>query len=362
MWSLGGLENQLLARFITVNFSSNNFKYSFCVRLGILLLLTASALAQVEVLDSGTKESLRGVSIFDQKTIWASGTHGTYLITTDGGKTWNLGKVPGAGDLDFRGVKTFRSEAFLLASGAGDKSRIYHLRAGKQWELQFTNHDPNGFFDCMAFLDRFHGIVVGDPVNGKFQILLTQDGGRTWRFSDPQKLPPALPGEGAFAASNTCIAVNGTEAWFATGGGAARVFISNDAGESWSVADTPIGHGSPSQGIFSIAFKDSLDGVIAGGDYKNPDQSGSNLATTDDGGKTWKAATPPQTKFFSGIAYVLEGSSADTLITVGSSTTAFSKDGLRSWSFFLPTGFNSVEWKAGAIIAVGAEGKIAKIH
>jgi photosystem II stability/assembly factor-like uncharacterized protein len=333
------------------------------VRLGILLLLAASALAQVEVLDSGTKESLRGVSIFDQRTIWASGTHDTYLVTTDGGKTWNVGKVPGAQDLDFRGVKAFHSEAFLLASGPGDRSRIYHLRVGKQWELQFTNHDANGFFDCMAFFDRLHGIVVGDPVNGKFQILLTADGGRTWRYSDPQKMPPAIPGEGAFAASNTCIAVNGTKAaWFATGGGAARVFTSDDAGESWSVADTPIVHGSPSQGIFSIAFKDSLDGVIAGGDYKNPDQGGSYLATTGDGGKTWKPATPPQTRFFSGIAYVLGGSDATGLITVGSSATGFSKDGLHSWSFFLPAGFNSVEWKAGAIYAVGADGKIAKIN
>jgi len=320
-------------------------------------------LAQVEVLDSGTKESLRGVSIFDQKTIWASGTHDTYLVTTDGGKTWNVGKVPGAQDLDFRGVKAFHSEAFLLASGPGDKSRIYHLRVGKQWELRFTNHDANGFFDCMAFFDRLHGIVVGDPVNGKFQILLTADGGRTWRYSDPQKMPPAIPGEGAFAASNTCLAVNGTKAaWFATGGGAARVFISNDAGESWSVADTPIVHGSPSQGIFSIAFKDSLDGVIAGGDYKNPDQGGSNLAATDDGGKTWKLATPPETKFFSGIAYILGGSDAAGLISVGSSVTGFSKDGLHSWSFFLPAGFNSIEWKAGAIYAVGADGKIAKIN
>lgn len=328
-------------------------EYSFCVRLGILLLLTASALAQVEVLDSGTKESLRGLSIFDQKTIWASGTHGTYLLTTDGGKKWNVGKVPGAGDLDFRGVKAFHSEAFLLASGPGDKSRIYHLRLGKQWELQFTSHDASGFFDCMAFPDRLHGIVVGDPVEGKFQILLTDNGGKTWHYSDPQKMPPATPGEGAFAASNTCIAVNGArDAWFATGGGAARVFLTHDAGESWSVADTPVVHGSPSQGIFSIAFEDSLHGVIAGGDYKNPDQGGSNLATTDDGGKTWKVATPPETKFFSAIAYVLGGNGAKGWITVGASATAFSPDGLRSWSFFLPAGFNSVEWKAGAIYAV----------
>src|SRR5439155_24926179 len=111
----------------------------------------------------------------------------------------------------------------------------------------FTNQEAKGFFDCMAFTDPKHGIVVGDPVNGKFQILRTHDGGKTWQYSDPQKMPPATEGEGAFAASNSCIATNGTQdVWFATGGSAARVFHSSDAGDSWTVSDTPIPHGAPS--------------------------------------------------------------------------------------------------------------------
>lgn len=332
------------------------------MRAACALLLGLSALAQVQLLDSHTKESLRGVSIVDQKIIWASGTHGTYLFTKDGGKTWAVGTVPGAGDLDFRGVKAFRSEAFLLASGNGEKSRVYHRRLGRPWELQFTNHDPNGFFDCMAFLDPLHGMVVGDPVNGKLQILLTENGGKTWRYSDPAKMPPAVAGEGAFAASNTCIAVNGMkDAWFATGGPVARVFASHDGGESWTVADTPIVHGSPSQGIFSIAFKDALHGVIAGGDYKNPEHGGANLASTDDGGKTWKLAMLPETKFFSAIAYVPSRPHNDSIVAVGSGVTGFSRDSLRSWSLFLPNGFNAVESKPSVVVAVGSDGKISKI-
>lgn len=330
---------------------------------GLFLLLAASALAQVQPLDSHSKESLRGVSIFDQGDAWASGTHGTYLVTKDGGASWTVGKVPGADDLDFRGVKLFHNEAFLLASGTGEKSRIYHLRLGKPWELQFTNHDPAGFFDCMAFFDRMHGIVVGDPVNGKFQILRTQDGGRSWQYSNPKDMPAALESEGAFAASNTCIAVNGSSnVWFATGGPAARVFHSPDSGQTWSVSDTPIVHGAPSQGIFSIAFRDSLHGTIAGGDYKSPEQGGANLAVTDDGGKTWKAVELPQMKFFSGAAYITGGANAGTLVVVGSSATAISKDDLHSWSAFLPDGFNAADSKLGIVFAVGADGKIAKIQ
>jgi photosystem II stability/assembly factor-like uncharacterized protein len=331
------------------------------MRVAIVLFLATAAFAQWQPLESHTTENLRGVSIFDRDNIWASGTNGTYLVIKDGGKTWHLGKVPGAESLDFRGVKAFKSEVFLLAAGPGDKSRIYHLRTAKQWELQFTNHEPKGFFDCMVFTDTKHGIVVGDPVNGKFQILRTHDGGRTWQYSDPQKMPAAIEGEGAFAASNSCIATNGTQhIWFATGGSAARVFHSSDAGESWTVSDTPIGHGAPSQGIFSIGFRDVLHGVIAGGDYQHPDQSGTaDVAGTDDGGKTWKLAEIAPQKYFSAIAYV--GGTAPGIVAVGSAASGFSKDGLHSWAFFSSEGFNAVESKQGVTYAVGAQGKIARL-
>lgn len=335
--------------------------YPCLMRLTIILLLTTTAFAQWQPQPSHTTESLRGVSVFDRDIIWASGTHGTYLTTQDGGKTWNLGKVPGADSLDFRGVKEFKGEAFLLAAGPGEKSRIYHLRAGKQWELHFTNQEAKGFFDCMAFSDPQHGTVVGDPVNGRFQVLRTHDSGKTWQYVDPQKIPAAMDGEGAFAASNSCIATDGTQdIWFATGGSAARVFHSRDAGNTWTVSDTPIVHGAASQGIFSIAFRDSLHGVIAGGDYKNPEQAGPNIAITGDGGRTWKLADVTPQKFFSAVTYV--GGTNPGMIAVGSAAAGWSGDELHTWNYFLTDGFNAVESKQGVVYAVGANGKIAKFQ
>ena len=330
------------------------------MRLAVVLLLTTTATAQWQKQASGTTESLRGISIFDRDDVWASGTRGTYLMTRDGGKTWNVGNVPGAESLDFRGVKVFRKDVFLLASGTGDKSRIYHLRMGKQWALQFTNQEPKGFWDCMVFADERHAVVIGDPVNGKFQILRTRDGGETWQYVDPNHIPPALEGEGAFAASNSCITSNGSEnIWFATGGAAARVFHSADAGESWTVSDTPVIHGGASQGIFSIAFRDSLHGVVSGGDYQHPEQTGAHLAITDDGGKTWKLADAIPQKFLSSVAYV--GGTNPGIVAVGPATTGFSLDQLHSWSFRLPDGFNAVDSKQGVTYVVGANGKLGRI-
>jgi photosystem II stability/assembly factor-like uncharacterized protein len=180
----------------------------------ILLLAAATAFAQTspQTRISRITENLRGVSAVSEKIAWASGTHGTYLRTIDG-KIWIPDHVPDADSLDFRGVIAFSAdEAFLMSSGPGDQSRIYHTTdAGRHWQLQFTNPNPKGFFDSMVFWDRTHGIILGDPIPDetgklKFELLVTDDG-QTWTPIPPSQLPPALEGEAAFAASNTCLAI-----------------------------------------------------------------------------------------------------------------------------------------------------------
>jgi photosystem II stability/assembly factor-like uncharacterized protein len=308
----------------------------------IIVFLIAIALAQPspQTQSSNTKEGLRGVSAVSREIAWASGTHGTYLRTTDAGRNWIPEQVLGAESLDFRAVVAFSAdEAFLMSAGPGDQSRIYHTTdIGRHWQLQFTNTNPKGFFDSMVFWDRTHGIVLGDPIPDdtgklKFELLITTDG-QTWTHIPPAHLPPAIEGEGAFAASNTCLAIlnmsvipsaarewksgasvpregldkEGASApdpniWFATGGKAARVFHSADRGQTWQVFDTPITHGPDSAGIFSIAFRDATHGVIAGGDYKHPEQDGPNLAFTADGGKTWKLSEIFPQSYYSAVAY-----------------------------------------------------------
>jgi photosystem II stability/assembly factor-like uncharacterized protein len=284
----------------------------------VLLFLATAAFPQTapQTHLSRTTESLRGVSAVSRQIAWASGTHGTYLRTTDG-RIWIPDQVPGAESLDFRAVVAFSAdEAFLMSAGPGDQSRIYHTAdRGRHWQLQFTNTNPKGFFDSMAFWDSTHGIVLGDPIPDetnkeagklKFELLMTNDG-QTWTHIPPAQLPPAMEGEGAFAASNTCLAIldssHDSNIWFATGGKAARVFHSPDRGQTWQVFDTPILHGPDSAGIFSIAFRDANHGVVAGGDYKHPDQDGPNLAFTNDAAKTWTLSKITPQSFYSAVAY-----------------------------------------------------------
>lgn len=297
------------------------FLRQFLMRLLLLLVLLSYATAQpaLHTQISHTTESLRGVSAVSPQIAWASGTHGTYLRTTDGGSTWIPAQVPDATALDFRAVVAFSAaEAFLMSAGPGDQSRIYHTAdGGRHWQLQFTNTNPKGFFDSMAFWDSKHAVVLGDPVpdtNGKlrFELLGTEDG-QNWRPLPASQLPEAIEGEGAFAASNSCIAMlpsnKDPNIWFATGGKVARVFHSPDRGQTWKVFDTPIIHGPDSAGIFSTVFRDALHGMIAGGDYKHPNDDVDNLAFTNDGGKTWSLEHNDDARgFLSAVAYLSQKS------------------------------------------------------
>lgn len=311
---------------------------------------------------SGTQARLRGVSAVSDKIAWASGANGTCLKTTDGGATWQLLKVPGAESLDFRDVDAFDANtAYLLSIGEGDKSRIYKTTdGGRNWQLQFTNRNSKAFFDAMAFWDAKRGVAISDPVDGHLLIIKTTDGGATWTEVPAANIPPALPNEAAFAASGTCITVQGrSNAWIATGGGAARVFRSMDGGNTWQVAATPIISGGQATGNFSIAFKDARNGVIVGGDYTKESEARDNAAVTSDGGRTWALTKSLPGGFRSGVVYV-RAAKALAIFAVGPKGTDYSLDNGASWTSLGAGGYHAVGFAGATAWAVGEGGRVGK--
>jgi photosystem II stability/assembly factor-like uncharacterized protein len=326
------------------------------------LAVPSLALAQTfTLIASNTSENLRGLSIVSPRVIWASGTHGTYLRSLDGGETWAAHQVPGTEALDFRDVEAFGAEeAYLLAAGPGEASRIYKTTdGGNQWALQFTNPDPRGFYDCMAFWDPTHGIAVGDPVDGAFELISTDDGGAHWAALPAASRPRSLAAEGAFAASGSCLVVQGqNDVWFVTGGDASRVFHSNNRGQTWSAADTPVMHQGSSAGIFSIALGSPGFAVVGGGDYQHPDQPGVKLAYTEDGGLTWTASSLSPQSFVSAVK--LE--SGRNLLALGSAHAGYTTDIKdQHWMAFWDLSLNAVAYAGpGVAFGVGPKGAIVR--
>lgn len=348
-----------------------------------LIFFAVIANAQWTKQNVDTKASFRGLSVVSEKIIWASGTGGTVIKTTDGGKNWSVMKVPDADKLDFRDIEAFDAEtAYILSIGEGESSRIYKTTdGGKTWKMQFKNTNPKAFFDAIAFWDKTHGIAMSDPVDGKFLLYITEDG-ETWKILSPKGIilkdsdkeirvisnmhgPPAyldafaMEGTAAFAASGTCIITRGkSEVYLVTGGSAANVFSSYNRGQSWHFANSPIISGMPSTGIFSIAMRDSRNGVIVGGNYEKPNEINNNLAFTTDGGKTWNLSKGLN-GYRSGVAYI----DKKTIIAVGSSGSDISNDGGKSWKNLDKENYNAVTSKGKkAIWAVGANGLVSKFE
>jgi photosystem II stability/assembly factor-like uncharacterized protein len=314
---------------------------------------------------TGSAAQFRGLDAVSRDVAWLGGSDGSVLRTVDGGRHWRDVSPADSTGLLFRDVEAFdRDHALVLAIGEGEASRVYRTDdGGRTWSRTFTNTDPAAFYDCMAFFDHKRGLAMSDPVDGKFRIIATDDGGRTWSVTPSSAMPDAVDGEFGFAASGTCLTTSGhRDAWFGTGGTAARVFHSRDGGRSWQVAPTPVRSSPAGAGIFSLAFRDTRHSLAIGGDFNAPAEAVDALALTDDGGATWRLvpASDAPSGYRSGSAWVPRA--GHTVLAVGPSGSDVSRDGGATWTQFDDGSFDSVECaRDGACWASGAAGRVARL-
>jgi len=328
---------------------------------------------------SGTKASLRGIHAVGGGVAWASGTNGTVLRTEDGGCMWQSCAMPrGAEKLDFRGIWAWDTQtAIVMSSGPGDQSRLYKTTDGcSSWKLLFTNPDKDGFWDAVVFSDRKNGFLLGDPVNGRFVLLRTGDGGLTWNAIQTANPDAVGQKRGAFAASNSAMALTGPvmgpvwAPWFGTSGpGGALVYRGGidctmgmahsnpeECLKHWTfdLSKPPVSGDGTSAGVFSLASRDSQHWVVAGGDYPKPNESGGTVAWTADGGSHWRAAERPPHGYRSAVAW---DAGAKAWIAVGTNGSDMSDDDGKTWSSLDDGNWNalSLPW------VVGPEGRIARL-
>ena len=314
-------------------------------------------------------QGVRGLDAVDRRTAWVTGGSATeggpgrVFRTTDGGRTWQDVSPPDTEGLLFRDVEARSARtAVVLAIGQGDASRIYRTTdGGRSWDAAFVNDDPAAFYNCMAFYPGGkRGLVMGDPVDGKFRILATEDSGRSWSVLPDDGMPEAAT-EYGFAASGDCLVTAGRTAYFGSGGGAARVFRSTDFGLTWTASDSTIPAGE-SAGVFALAFRTPQQGIAVGGDFADPANGVDAVATTRDG-STWHDAGD-LAHLGEDVAYlpgrgnrlVVTGESGDVM---GTST---SHDGGRTWTRISATGYHALDCtRGGSCWAAGGDGRVARL-
>ena len=295
---------------------------------------------------------MRGVAVVDVNNVWASGTGGTVIRSSDGGTTWKMVRVPNADSLDFRDLAAFdANSAFVLS--AGEDGRIYRTQdGGATWQLVFRNAIKGAFFDCFDFYDAKHGVAMSDPVNGKFVVFRTENG-KDWKQLG--NTPAAGSNEAAFAASGTCIKYfKPNQVFIASGGGAqTHIFISSDRGDHWNAVATPVVAGEAAAGIFSMAWRDAAVGVAIGGNYQKPAED-AVVAVTHNGGVSWNPAG--RTPYVSGAAFC-----QDVLVASGTAGTRISRDLGVTWQKVDAVEYNAVQCAGATAYLVGPRGHVARL-
>jgi len=254
-----------------------------------IILLTACTLnAQpyaLQVINTNTNTSIRGLHAFNDSLIWASGSNGYVGNSVNGGKTWNFKQIVGYDSAEFRDIEVLDENTIIVMSSVQPACMLKSTDAGKNWKTVFIDNRPEAFLDAMDFSGK-KGICLGDPIKNEFLLLKTTNKGDDWINLNGCKAQDSIA---AFAASGTTIKLlDKGVIYFAAGGNEALLYESSDFGKTWKYSNVPLQHGGPSRGIFSIDFIDENIGAAAGGDYLDAgDYTGSFTMLVKDENK-WK--------------------------------------------------------------------------
>lgn len=311
-------------------------------------------------LTSGEDASLRGLSIVSDSVAWVSGSNGSIGKTVDGGRTWQWTKPAGYEKLDFRDIEAFDASKAIVVNAGSPAYILMTTDGGKNWRECYKNTDSAIFLDGMDFWDRQNGLIFGDPIHNKLQLLKTRDGGLNWQNVSENLRNELAVGEAGFAASGTSLRTYGKGlAWIATGGAVSNVYFTSNYGYTWKVFKCPIIQGESSTGIFSMAFYDNRHGVVVGGNYLKDKENGNNVLLTADGGKTWRKPQLPVAGYRSGVTYI----SRNVLVATGTSGTDVSSDGGLNWHQLSGISFNVVQKskKGSLILLAGNKGEIYQL-
>lgn len=315
-------------------------------------LMTATASAQWQILDSHTTADLKGIDAVTDDVVWASGANGVVLRTEDG-RTWQTCAVPtDAADLDFRNIQGFDAKtAVVMSGGKGRLSRVYKTTDGcRTWKRVFDNPNVSGSFESLHHATAVQMYLLGDPVDGKLSMYSSRDTGSTWSSINEPGLDVLQTVGGTVAGTASVTNVD----WlmtFGTAGKDAAVYTftvlckSSPCSFSWVGKPTPVGQSSPTAGVASVAGRTyagapipGVTGDVAtsltttlvavGGDPGIPDAHTAVAALSADSGNSWRLAGMQPGGYRSAVAF---DPKRQHFIAVGPNGTDVSSDDGIAW-------------------------------
>lgn len=301
--------------------------------------------------------SIRAIAFLDSNTLSFAankGTYGTVDLASEKVRT-NVEKyhtlIP-----EYRAIATNKIDFFMLS--VGSPALLYKTGENGKMDLVYIEEGEGVFYDAISFWNVDEGIAVGDTVDGCISIIITRDAGFTWTKLDCEQLPKGIPGEGAFAASNTNIKILGNDTWVAT---TKRILYSSDKGKTWEAFTTPVKTLAEAEGIFSIDFYNKDLGIAIGGDFTKPEGNRQNKAITNDGGKTWSlVADGSHPGYKSCVQFVPDGEGKE-MVAVGFTGITYSSDSGVNWRSLSDEGFYTLRFLNDTVAYAAGKNRISKL-
>lgn len=260
---------------------------------------------------------------------------------------------------NFRSISVSKTGERVFLMGIGNPAHLYEVDKKDSVYLRYQEVHDKVFYDSMDFWNDEEGIAIGDSTDGCLSVIITRDGGETWTKLSCNDLPKGTENEGAFAASDTNIAIVGDHTWVATTAG--RVYYSADKGKTWDVYNTPIVKEKETEGIYSIDFYDALNGFAIGGDYTKPDDNAANKIRTKDGGKTWQLVAQNQNPGYRSCVQYIPNRRGKELVAVGFKGIDYSNDLGNTWKHLSDEGFYTIRFLNDSIAYAAGAGRISKL-
>jgi hypothetical protein len=352
-----------------------------------LSLVTATASAGWQVVDSHTTADLKGIDAVTPGVAWASGANGVVLHTQDG-RAWQTCALPAdAAGLNFTSIQGFDSKtAVVMSSGKGALSRVFRTTDGcRSWTKVFDNPDASGSLESLHRATAVEMYLLGDPVDGKLRMYASHDAGSTWSiFRQPGLDVPKT--EGGITAATASVTNVDWLMTFGTAGKDAAVYTFNVSCTTspcvltWAGKPTPVGQGSVTAGVASVAGRTYTGApipgvtgdivtsltttlVAVGGDPAHPEANAAIAALSTDSGNTWQLSGTQPGGYRSSVAFEPK---RQRFIAVGPNGADVSADDGIAWLPLKPGAHENADayqrWTSISLpYVVGNNGRIALV-
>mgnify|MGYP000492252147 CR=1 FL=1 len=257
---------------------------------------------------------------------------------------------------------------FLLSEF--DKHNIAYPESAKSFQIdmkefyaEYMNEkSTTGVDDLLSELDAMdfsgnNGVVIGDPINGKAFLAVSNDKGDSW--TPIETIDKMMDGEAFFASSGSNIKLlglkRGRKTLFVSGGIQSRFFYNGKA------INLPFQSGRNSTGANGLALNpNQQQGIIIGGDFANDRRSDSAILLFSLNPKvTFSQPVTPPSGYKSAAVFL----SKTYVLSCGTSGVDLSVDGGLNWKNISDIGFHvAVKSPDGKYaIMAGGNGRIAKV-